>query len=37
MVVGVSGDVSAGTRADTEAWAGCWCGIQALAGTQEWD
>lgn len=34
MVVGVSGDVLAGTHADTEAWASCSCSIQALAGTQ---
>lgn len=37
MVVAFSGDVSAGTHADAEAWAGCWCGAQALAGTQERD
>lgn len=37
MVVGISGDVSAGTHADAEPWAGCWCGAQALAGTQERD
>lgn len=37
MVVAFSGDVSAGTHEDAEAWAGCWCGAQALAGTQERD